>query len=241
MAEVDAIEIKVNIGGDVEYAITALGLNGGKQRQVWFLDDLTEGSSPPLPLLSAGIILRLRRRENGNEDSTVKLRPCRQSQLTFPWHAALSGEPEYRIEGDWSQKRHLLAASSVADIEPRTIDYVIYGDGHILDAFTEPQRDFLAECGEIRVALTGVAALKPIASTQWKDVSIGSRADVAAERWTVAGLDFLELSIRVTSGADEAIAQQRALVDEIRARGLALDDNDAAKTARVMKRLAGLD
>ena len=95
MAEPDAIEIKVNIGGDVEHALTALDLNGGKQRRVWFLDDLTEGVRPPLPLLSAGLILRLRRRENGKEESTIKLRPCRRSQLTGSWNIApkMTGRP----------------------------------------------------------------------------------------------------------------------------------------------------
>ena len=163
MTAADAIEIKVNIGGDVEHALTVLGLNGGKQREVWFLDDLTEGARPPLPLMNAGIILRLRQRENGKEDSTVKLRPCRRSQLIGPWHASPSGDPEYRIEGDWSGTRHVLPASCVADPEPGTIDHVINGYSPVADAFTRAQRDFLAECAEIRVALSGVTALGPIA------------------------------------------------------------------------------
>ena len=198
MAEPDAIEIKVNIGGDVEHALTALDLNGGKQRRVWFLDDLTEGVRPPLPLLSAGLILRLRRRENGKEESTIKLRPCRRSQLTGSWNIAPEDDRKYRIERDWSRTRHVLAASCDADLVPDTIDRAINGAGQITDVFTESQRDFLAECGEIRVALGGVTALKPIAATQWKNFSIGRVPDVAAERWTVAGLDLLELSIRVT-------------------------------------------
>ena len=124
---------------------------------------------------------------------------------------------------------------------PDTIDRAINGAGQITDVFTESQRDFLAECGEIRVALGGVTALKPIAATQWRNFSIGRVPDVAAERWTVAGLDLLELSIRVTSGASEAAAQQRALADEVLAHGLEFDDSDDSKTTRVMKRLAGLD
>jgi hypothetical protein len=81
---------------------------------------------------------------------------------------------------------------------------------HITDAFTHAQRDFLTEWGEIRVALTGVTALGPIASKQWKDLSVGGVPDVAAELWTVAGLDFLELSIRVTAAARDAAKQQSA-------------------------------
>jgi hypothetical protein len=38
---------------------------------------------------------------------------------------------------------------------------------------------------------------------------------VGAERWTVTGLDFLELSIRVTTGVSDAAAQQDALADEV--------------------------
>jgi hypothetical protein len=240
MTEPDEIEIKVNIAGDVDHALTVLELNGGKRREVWFLDDLTEGARPPLPLLSAGIILRLRRRENGKEDSTVKLRPCRRSQLTGSWSVAPPGDEQYRIEGDWSRTRHALAASCVADLEPGTIDRAIESDGQIADAFMESQRDFLAACGEINAALSGVTALKPIAATQWKDFSVGGVDDVVAERWTVAGLDFLELSIRVDSGIADATTNQRKLNAEILARGLDLDDSDESKTTRVMKRLAGL-
>ena len=57
MAKPDPIEIKVNIGGDIDAALAALGLGDGESRQVWFLEDLTEGV-PALPLLNAGIIVR---------------------------------------------------------------------------------------------------------------------------------------------------------------------------------------
>jgi hypothetical protein len=54
--------------------------------------------------------------------------------------------------------------------------------------------------------------------------------------------DFLELSIRVTTGIGDAVAQQRALADAVVvARGLELDNSDDSKTTRVMKRFAGLD
>jgi hypothetical protein len=86
-----------------------------------------------------------------------------------------------------------------------------------------------------------VLGRRPIASTQWKGISIGRAHDVDAERWTVDGLDFLELSIRVTSGADDATAAQRTLEDEVAGRGLEFEDNDKPKTERVMRRLAGLD
>jgi hypothetical protein len=39
MAEPSAVEVKVNIKGDVDDALSRLGLSGGKPRRVWFLDD----------------------------------------------------------------------------------------------------------------------------------------------------------------------------------------------------------
>ena len=157
------------------------------------------------------------------------------------WSLSPKEDDPYRIEGDWSKKRHVLAASCVDDLKPGTIERAIKKKGQIADAFTETQRDFLTQCGEIRVGFSGVSALEPIAATQWKDFVVGRVSDVVAERWTVAGLDFLELSIRVTSGTGDAGEKQRDLTAEVLARGLELDDSDDSKTVRVMKRLAGLD
>jgi|KBSSwiStaDraftv2_1062776.scaffolds.fasta_scaffold24727_7 hypothetical protein len=240
MSEPSTIEIKVNVAGDVDSALSALGLNGGTRRRVWFVDDLTDGARPTLPLLSAGIVLRLRKRDDGQEDSTVKMRPCRRSQLISPWDEPLMRDPDFTIEGDWSRSRHVLAASSKADLDEGTIHAAISGDGHLDDAFTNAQQEFLAECGEIKVAFRGLSVLDPINATQWKNESIGGVPYVAAERWTVAGLDFLELSMRVTDGADAAAGQQRALTEAVLSRGLHLDDSEESKTMRVMKCLAGL-
>ena len=98
---------------------------------------------------------------------------------------------------------------------------------------------FLTECADIRVALEATTVLKAIAATQWKGITLGTVGEVAAERWTVAGLDFLELSIRVPAAT--AAAQQRTFTDEILSRGLTLDSDGESKTVRVMRRLAGLD
>ena len=233
MANPGAIEVKANIAGGVGHALGVLGLQAGTPRQVWFLDDLTDGAKPALPLLNAGIVLRLRRGDK--EQSTIKLRPCRRTQLTAQWQGG-ARDTDYKIEGDWSGDRHSLAASCVAELNAGTIDRVL--DGQIADAFTRTQREFLAECADIRVALEATTVLKPIAATQWKGITLGTVGEVAAERWIVDGLDFLELSIRVP--ADTAAAQQRMFTDEILSRGLTLDKDGESKTVRVMRRLAGL-
>ncbi|MEW2480127.1 hypothetical protein AB0876_11100 [Mycobacterium sp. NPDC049093] len=232
-----AVEIKVNVKGDVDHALSLLGLSGGKSRKVWFLDDLTEGARPVLPLLSAGIVLRLRRNKDGGEDSTVKLRPCRWSQLAGQWGERSGGDTDLTVEGDWSRSKHVLAASCKADLDEGSIESALDEDGRLVNAFTKSQLDFLADCGEIRVAFGGLTLLGPIAAIQWKNMKIGAVDHVSAERWTIAGADFLELSIRVTH-VDQARGRQQALTDEVTSRGLALDDADEPKTLRVMKLLA---
>jgi hypothetical protein len=70
---------------------------------------------------------------------------------------------------------------------------------------------------------------------------IGGVHSIIAERWTVADLDFLELSIRVATGASGAGTQQGALANQILGVGLKFDNDDDRKTERVTKRLAGLE
>jgi len=232
------VEIKVNVAGDVDRAVDRLDLGDGKRREVWFLDDLTDGARPRLPLLRHGVILRLRRSHRGEEQSTVKLRPCRLSQLTYPWDddAATAPDADYRIEGDWSQGRHVLAASCNADLPAGTIDGVLAGGAALSDAFSNRQRTFLRDCADIHVAFSGLMALTPIDAQQWKNRTVHGLDGVAAERWTVAGLDLLELSVR--AAASNAARAQLRLSEAVRACGVKEERSAKSKTERVMKRLA---
>lgn len=105
-------KIKITIGGavdtgstgEVDNALRTLGLDDGDRRWVWFLEDLTPGVTA-LPLLSAGVIVRLRLNPRINApdeaDSAIKLRPARRSQLLPPWHGPHQDDDgKYRIEAD---------------------------------------------------------------------------------------------------------------------------------------------
>jgi hypothetical protein len=78
----NGVEIKVSLGRrQVARALDALGLGGnGERRSIGFLEDSTVGIV--LPLFHQGIVLRVRQVDGEHDDSTVKLRPCRRSQLT---------------------------------------------------------------------------------------------------------------------------------------------------------------
>jgi hypothetical protein len=237
----DGIEIKVTIGADQVAAARDEWLPDGEgdRRAIWFLEQRPAAAGPvTLPLLDAGVILRLRQNQDDEDDSTVKLRPCERSRLSDRWLEAEKGDGwKFTVEQDWVGDRHVLAASLVAE----------QGEGEIaaLRDHTRParallsseQERYLADCAPVAVDLDAVRLLGPVDALRWKRVKVGPH-EVVAEQWQVGDLLFLELSIRV-DGPDEAEAlrAQRDFERRIRERGFDLAARET-KTRTVLEYLA---
>jgi hypothetical protein len=74
---------------------------------------------------------------------------------------------------------------------------------------------------------------------RWKTVKAAPPGlDLRAERWTVGGLDFLELS--TVAGIDEAPARQAALAEYVRSLGVPVGADQEAKTGQVLRVLVRL-
>jgi hypothetical protein len=236
----DGVEIKFSLAGSrVDEALDALGLgdDGGQPRSISFLEDATVGVE--LPLLRQGIVLRVRQTAGEDDDSTVKLRPCRRSQLTQEWMSEEDGDGwRLRVEEDWAATRRSLAASCVSDLPEGRIDAVRDGTAPVRRLFGEGQRRFLGECAGMRIDLDALTLLPAVAATRWEDVRVGDVDEVVVERWTLDDLDFLELSIRKKS-VEKAQSAQRKLERELADRDLERDD-DTSKTERVLRHLVGL-
>lgn len=237
-----AIEIKVNLGGDVEAALAAVGAEQRpEERRVWFVED---GASL-LTLLRQGVILRVRSGED-RADTTAKLRPVDPVNLIGPWAQPFSGEGvEYDIEGDWSGDRHLTAAS--AQVRHRVDDVVRAVErGDPASIFGDRQRALVSDCAHVDLATTELRQLGPIMSFKWERLRVGDVRKVNAERWVVRDLDFLELSIRVKPEDDESAAEfarraegeQHELLDAVADLGLQLDTHGESKTQRVLTALS---
>jgi hypothetical protein len=57
-----------------------------------------------------GVVLRVREVGDGDDDATVKLRPCRRSQLAESWLGAEKGDGwKFRVEQDWAGSRQTLS------------------------------------------------------------------------------------------------------------------------------------
>ncbi|HEY5845289.1 MAG TPA: hypothetical protein VIT42_00715 [Microlunatus sp.] len=232
----EGVEVKVNVAADdIAAAIIELGLDDDSAMRLWFYEDLSPGIQA-LPLLRAGIVLRTRIRAKGVTESTVKLRPCRLSQLTDDWNADTADGVTYSLEEDRSRTSRSIAASCTADHgKLQSPD----GPAHrISDLLTEQQLTFLRSSAPIRVNAAEVTALGPIEATRWKSVGGGDVADLEprAERWMVKGTQYLEISVRTT--IESADSARSRLTELLAANHLAEDDSQENKTTRVLTALA---
>ena len=231
------VEIKANVDAvEIDSALRAFERDGeGSPAVIRFAEDTTVGAE--LPLLAAGIVLRGRERKD-DDDVTVKLRPCRRSQLTQRW---LDGDGpddcERKLEQDWCGTRRVLAVSCRVEHPSGLLAAVADGDEPIGSLFTKSQRRFLDDCASIQVNVDVLTLLPGVTARRWKPVTIGGIDEgVDLERWTVDDLDFLELSVK-TSSERQAEGAQRRLEVELTRRGVPTSEARETKTALVLARL----
>jgi hypothetical protein len=234
----DGVEIKANIAqDDVSGAMDALELEDDNRLLIWFYEDTSPGLS--LPLLEAGLAIRVRAKTGDNEgDCTVKLRPCRRSQATPFWLSTTeTGEVEVRLEEDWSGDRRVLAMSCETELDAGGLAAVQASGQAPEDLLGELQERFLAECGPLRVNVPELTRLGPIEATKWKKVRADELGDLEAraERWRVAGLDFLEVSVKVDPG--DAVRVRGELLDALQSLDIPLDASQESKTKRALLEL----
>lgn len=234
----ESVEIKVNLAGaHIDDAIDRLRLDDGQSWTVVFCEDVTSAAATAA-LLEIGVVLRVRGKTETSGDSTIKLRPCRWSQLDSDhFRNRKGGGQELKIEADWSGAKRSLASSMTAEWSDSRLSDARAGQLPVEKLFTGEQLTFLSKCGQGRINLEAVRLLPAIAATRWpKFKPPASGVEVRAERWQVDdGLDFLELSI--VSTPDDAAADQDALSAFVARMSLPLDDNQASKTQRVLDHL----
>jgi hypothetical protein len=144
----ESVEIKVTLAGsNVGEAIAALGLPEGQAWRILFCEDVTTGVAPLTPLLDIGVVLRARMKSGSKGDSTVKLRPCRWSQLSEDFFANRETDVnELKIEADWAGPKRTLAASLTTEWDDDRVAAVRSGRLPPAGLFDQAQRRFLKQC-----------------------------------------------------------------------------------------------
>lgn len=237
----ESVEIKVSLSGTdaVHDAIGRLALENGRAWTIVFCEDVTSAAAATA-LLNIGVVLRARGKSDSEGDSTIKLRPCRWSQLHPDFFSNRKEDAaELKIEADWAGPKHSLAASMTTEWKDSRLTAVQAGEAPVSTLFTGKQLSFLEQCSRDRVNLAAVRVLAPIAATRWPKFPVtasGRDLEVRAERWQVGdALDFLELSISSTT--DQAAADQTALTTAAADRSLPLDEDQESKTQKVLQHL----
>jgi len=240
----DSVEIKITVAGtQVKRALEAFELAPtGRSLGIYFCEDVTRGvSTTSTPLLDLNVVLRARDKHCEGTDSTVKLRPCRRSQLTDQWLDGTDGARKIKIEADWAGTRKVLSASFTADLPDGRIAHVHNGSKALPSLFSADQERFLKDCAGIRVNIEALTLLGPVTAWRWGPIKIRPpepELELLAERWTVDDtIDFLELSVRVAPA--DAETTRLALEELARRRALPLDPDQETKTRRVLEHLVG--
>lgn len=229
-----SVEIKVTLAGtNVGEAVAALGLSQGLGWRIVFCQDVTTGVAPLTPLLDIGVLLRARRKSGTTGDSTVKLRPCRWSQLSDDFSFSRETDVnELKIEADWAGPRRTLDVSLTAEWDDDRVVAVQSGRLPPGGLFDQEQRRFLRQCSNGLVNLDVLTALADITATRWKEFPAkvdGLDLNVRAERWVIDGaIDLLELSI--VSDLVGAERDQAALQHFLARHSLTVEQKDAAGT-----------
>jgi hypothetical protein len=231
---VDGVEIKVTLAAEmVERGRQAfrIGLAQAERRSIWFAERVARHGDRDLPLLSRGIIIRIRQREGEDDDATLKLRGpegCIDPDL---WHGRTrSFGKQAKLEGDWVGGRHLLSASLDGKIEyGRITEVVSEQPQQVKRLLSEAQRG-LAD--ELLLPLDEAQLLGPVRAAKWKP-GTGQLGDLAAELWEVGDqLRFLELSVLAK---DDPVGHQQRLEETVGSHSLEVDLEAETKTRTVLE------
>jgi hypothetical protein len=246
VSRLDSVEVKVTLGKEhVPAALRAFGLTAaeGQERLIYFCEDVTPQTSAGTPLLDAHVILRARTWAGDNGDTTVKLRPARQTQLSARWVPFEEVEygdvkEELKVQADWAGVNRALAMSYSVDGRAASIEAVRAGERPVGDLFTATQREFLADCAGTSIQLDALSVLGPVRAVRWSSVPTepaGAGLSLRAERWTLDRLDFLELSIEAKPA--DARGDQKKLTKFVGQTGFKVERKQQPKTTLVLKKL----
>lgn len=190
----DAVELKVFLSPDqaLTAGIWGADAEGDLVGHVWFCER-SDVTPDRLPLMDAGVILRLRETRQCLGTTTAELCPCRRSRVSGPW--------PLRVEAQWTGERRVLSASLTAAFPESAVADVVARGGPPRQLFTARQRRFLDECADCPVDIGDLRVLGPVSVHHWPRRT-WTPADLNVERWqagtdTGARLDFVELSRRV--------------------------------------------
>jgi hypothetical protein len=193
-------------------------------RQVFFFD------TPELTLNHAGLVVRARRIQGGDDDSTVKLRPVNPTELPKKVRQSM----HFGVEVDAMPGGYVCSGSMKAEIGKRAVHDVVFDGKPVRKLFNKEQRAFYAEHAPAELALDDLSVLGPINVLKLKFLPKGSKIPMVAEVWLFPNnTSVLELSTKCAPKQTMAVASD--LRSYLTKKAVPLDGEQSTKTKTALE------
>jgi hypothetical protein len=193
-------EIKVTVApnqADAVLKLLKLKPGSAEREKVFFAD------TPNLALFKAGRILRARQIHGDPDESTVKLRPVKASQVD----PHLAADPGFKYEADRVGNKAVPSASLTLKVPRGAIRKVVHGKTGLGSLFASDQEDMLTKLGGKPINFDNLSVLGPAKVQKWK-VEPKDGPPLAVERWELPdGEVVLEVSTRTAYLHGDAASQ----------------------------------
>lgn len=176
MKDSDCIELKLTIPETDQLATARkLGLDplDVRVRQVFFFD------TRDLTLNKAGVVVRARRSQGRDDDSTVKFRPVMPSNLS----SKLRKQDTFKVEVDAMPGGHVCSGSLSSIMKPTMVRSVHQGDRAVSKLFTPAQIAYYKEHAPPGIELDDLTLLGPIFVFKFKSMPAGFSQKLTTELW----------------------------------------------------------
>ena len=225
--KVDSVELKLTVpDSNRRSAAAALDVDplDAQIRQVFFFDTID------LTLNKAGVVVRARRIQGRDGDSTVKLRPVVPEDLS----PELRKSPAFAVEVDALPGGYVCSGSLKGVARSLTVREVAAGKRPIRKLFTKEQRAFFAAHAPEGLELDDLITLGPITVFKLKLSPGDFNRSLVVEQWTYPdGSRIVELSTKCQPNeAFQVAAEARAYLTGI---GIDLSAEQQTKTATALE------
>jgi hypothetical protein len=225
--QADSVELKLTVPADAyRTAAKALAVDPlqAQIRQVYFFD------TPDLALDRAGVVVRARRIQGRDGDSTVKLRPIEPSLVAD----ATRGSRWFSIEVDAMPGGYVCSGSMKNVVGPASVLASANTERPLRKLFSKEQRAFYAAHAPESLSIDDLSVLGPILVLKLKIPPTGFSRKLVVEMWIYPdGSRVVELSTKCRPGEGLATAvEARTYLERL---GIPVGGEQATKTKTALE------
>jgi hypothetical protein len=223
----DSIELKLTVPASAyRPASKALGIDPltAQIRQVFFFD------TPDLTLNQAGVVVRARRIQGRDGDSTVKLRPIEPAEMSEKVRASR----QFSIEVDAMPSGYVCSGSMKSVVGPADVLASTNGERPLHKLFSKEQRQFYEAHAPEGLAIDDLSVLGPILVLKLKIPPDRFSRRLVVEMWVYPdGSRVVELSTKCLPGEGlEVAVEGRKFLDSL---GIPVGGEQQTKTKTALE------